>query len=148
MSEVTVEELGPIDYLVVEWPGGRGTGSGLPKLVDLVDNGFIRIFDLAFVRKEADGSTSPIPLDQLPLDIDYDVSIFEGASSGILTQDDFDEVGAALATGSVAGIMIYENKWAAPFAVALRQGGAQLVATDRLPVQAILAALDATEPSA
>lgn len=140
-----LDSLGPIDLLVVEWPAGTGTGEGLPILMDLVDRGLIRIFDLAFVRKNADGSVERLALDQLPIDNGFDASVFEGASSGILDQSDFDDAAAIIEPGAVVGILVYENAWAAPFATALRRAGAQLVATDRLPVQAILAALDATE---
>jgi hypothetical protein len=146
-SEVTVEELGPIDYLVLEWPAGHGTGEGLPLLLDLVDRGLIRIFDLAFVSKGEDGAVTRIPFEQLPVATDFDPSVLDGVSSGILTQEDFDDAAAALEVGSVAGILIYENAWAARFAVAVRKSGGQLVATDRIPVQAIIAALDATEPT-
>lgn len=140
-----LDSLGPIDLLVVEWPAGSGTGEGLPLLMDLVDRGLIRIFDLAFVRKNADGSVERLALDQLPIDNGFDASVFEGASSGILDQSDFDDAAAIIEPGAVVGLLVYENAWAAPFATALRRAGAQLVATDRLPVQAILAALDATE---
>lgn len=140
-----LDSMGPIDLLVIEWPEGRGTGEGLPLLLDLVDRGLIRILDLAFVRKAADGSVAPVSLADLPVDNAFDTSVFDGASSGILDQSDFDDAAALIDPGAVVGILIYENAWAAPFAVALRRSGAQMVATDRLPVQAILAALDATE---
>jgi Family of unknown function (DUF6325) len=117
-----LEEIGPIDYLVVEFPGSRMTGEGLPLLVDLVDRGIIRVLDLVFVKKELDGSVKGMAI------------------------ADLDEAGAVLEPGSSAGLLVYENRWAAPFAAALRRGGGQLVASGRIPVQAVLAALDATEP--
>ncbi|MCX5438556.1 MULTISPECIES: DUF6325 family protein [unclassified Streptomyces] len=140
-----VEELGPIDYLVVEFPGNRMTGEGLPLLVDLVDRGLIRILDLTFVRKEEDGSVSGLEIADLTGDGELDLAVFEGASSGLLGQDDIEEAASALEPGSSAGVLIYENRWAAPFAAALRRGGARMVASGRIPVPAILAALDSTE---
>ena len=135
-------EIGPIDYLVVEFPGNRMTGEGLPLLVDLVDRGIIRILDLMFIRKELDGSVAALSLTDLG-DDGADLSVFEGASSGLLGDDDLAEAAAAVEPGSSAGVLVYENTWAAPFAAALRRGGAQLVASGRIPVNAILAALDA-----
>ncbi|MEV4615889.1 DUF6325 family protein [Kitasatospora sp. NPDC049258] len=141
-------EPGPIDYLVVEFPGSRMTGEGLPLLVDLVDRGIIRILDLVFVKKEADGSIVGVELADLTGDGRLDLAVFEGVSSGLLGQDDIDEVSTVLEPGSAAGILVYENVWAGPFAAALRRGGARLVANGRIPVQAILASLDAAEAGA
>ncbi|MET7736834.1 DUF6325 family protein [Streptomyces sp. NPDC005402] len=137
--------MGPIDYLVVEFPGNRMTGEGLPLLVDLVDRGLIRILDLTFIRKDADGSVTGLEIGDLTGDGELDLAVFEGASSGLLGQDDLEEAAAALQPGSSAGVLIYENLWAAPFAAALRRGGAELVASGRIPVPAVLAALDAIE---
>ncbi|WP_173861741.1 DUF6325 family protein [Streptomyces aureus] len=139
------EELGPIDYLIVEFPGNRMTGEGLPLLVDLVDRGLIRILDLTFVRKEEDGSVSGLEIADLTGDGELDLAVFEGASSGLLGQDDLEEAANALQPGSSAGILVYENRWAAPFAAALNRGGAQVVASGRIPVPALLAALDTTD---
>ncbi|MEU3463570.1 DUF6325 family protein [Streptomyces sp. NPDC006733] len=141
-------EMGPIDYLVIEFPGNRMTGEGLPLLLDLVDRGIIRILDLTFVRKEPDGSVAGIQIGDLDGDGVAELTVFQGASSGLVQQDDLREVGAALEPGSSAGILVYENLWAAPLATALRRGGAQLAAGGRIPVQALLAALDATEAAA
>jgi uncharacterized protein DUF6325 len=143
-----LEDIGPIDYLVVEFPGSRMTGEGLPLLVDLVDRGIIRILDLVFVKKELDGSVRGVAIADLDHDGKLDLAVFEGASSGLLGQEDLDEAGGVLQPGSSAGLLVYENRWAAPFAKALRRGGGQLVASGRIPVQAVLAALDATEPVA
>ncbi|MER5339173.1 DUF6325 family protein [Streptomyces mirabilis] len=137
--------MGPIDYIVVEFPGNRMTGEGFPLLVDLVDRGVIRILDLMFVRKEEDGSVVGMEIADLTGDGALDLAVFEGASSGLLGEDDIQEAGSALEPGNSAGILVYENLWAAPFATALRRGGAQLVASGRIPVPAVLAALDATE---
>jgi Family of unknown function (DUF6325) len=140
-----VDELGPIEYLVVEFPGSRMTGEGLPMLVDLVERGIIRVLDLLFVKKELDGSVVGLTVADLDQDGRLDLAVFEGASSGLLGQDDIEEASTVVEPGSSAGILIYENRWAAPFAAALRRGGAQLVASGRIPVQAVLAALDATD---
>jgi hypothetical protein len=139
-------ELGPIDYLVVEWPPEKQpTGEALPLLVDLVERGLIRVLDLAFVRKEMDGTVVGLDLQDLDLDGNPELAVFEGASSGLLGEDDFAEAGPALEPGSSAALVIYENTWAAPFATALRRSGAQLVANGRIPVNAIIAALDELE---
>ncbi len=140
MNDTDVE-LGPIDYLVVEWPAGKlPSGEGLPLLVDLVDRGVIRVLDIAFVRKEDDGTV--VGLDLSEFDGDPVLTVFEGASSGLLGDDDYTEAGAALEPGCSAALLVYENTWAAPFASALRRSGAQLVANGRIPVNALLAALD------
>ena len=144
MSE-DLEETGPIDYLIVEFPGNRMTGEGFPLLLDLVDSGTIRILDLVFATRDTDGSLSVLRVSDLDGDGQLDLSVFEGASSGLIGPDDLDEAASAIEPGNSAGILIYENVWAAPFAAALRRGGAQLVASGRIPVQAILAALEATE---
>jgi hypothetical protein len=143
-----LDEIGPIDYLVVEFPGSRMTGEGLPLLVDLVDRGIIRILDLVFVKKELDGSVIGLAIADLDHDGELDLAVFEGASSGLLGNDDIDEASGVLEPGRSAGILVYENRWAAPFAAALRRGGGQLVASGRIPVQDVLAALDTTEAGA
>ena len=143
-----LDEMGPIDYLVVEFPGSRMTGEGLPLLVDLVERGIIRILDLLFIKREEDGSVAGVAIADFDHDGVLDLAVFEGASSGMLHQDDVDEVASLLKPGSSAGILVYENVWAAPFAAALRRGGGELVASGRIPIQAMLAALDATEPVA
>lgn len=142
------DEIGPIDYLVVEFPGNKMTGRALPALVDLVDRGLIRILDLLFIRKELDGSVTALEVADLDGDGQLDPLIFEGASSGLLGNDDLDEAAAVIEPGCSAGILVYENVWAAPFAAELRRGGGQLVASGRIPVQAILAALDDAPPVA
>ena len=143
-----LDTMGPIDYLVVEFPGNRMTGEGLPLLVDLVDRGIIRILDLVFIRKELDGSVSGVAVTDLDSDGVLDLAVFEGAASGLIGPDDVDDAGTVLEPGSSAGVLVYENLWAAPFATALRRSGAQLVASGRIPVQAILADLDALEAAA
>src|SRR5450631_4934710 len=140
-----LDEMGPIDYVVVEFPGNRMTGEAFPILVDLVDRGLIRILDLVFVRKDTDGSVVGLELKDLDGDGELDLTVFEGATSGLLGDDDIQEAGEVLQPGSSAGILVFENLWAAPFAAAVRRSGGQLVASGRIPVQAVLAALDAVE---
>jgi hypothetical protein len=139
-----LEEMGPVDYLVVEFPGGQPTGKGLPLFVDLVDRGIVRILDLMFVRRPVDGPPAEVPLADLVGDA-ADLAVFDGAASGLLGPEDVADVGTVIEPGSLAAVLVYENTWAAPLAVTLREGGAQLVATARIPVQGLLAALDAAD---
>ena len=143
MAEET-NALGPISYLVVEFPGNKMTGEGLPILVDLVDRGVIRILDLAFITREADGSVRAVELNDIDLDGTIDLTVFEGASSGLLDDGDLADAAPVIEPGSSAGILIFENRWAATFTQALRRGGAELVAAGYIPQDDILAALDAT----
>jgi hypothetical protein len=143
MSDAAIDELGPIDYVVVEFPDNRMTGEGLPLLVDLVDRGIIRLIDLTFFTKGADGSVAIIELADIDGDGELDLTVFEGASSGVLGEHDVNEAAAAVEGGSSAALIVYENKWAAPFAAAVRRGGGQLVAFGRIPVQDLVSALDA-----
>jgi hypothetical protein len=144
-EEVQLEEMGPIDYVVLEWAGDQPvTGEVMPLLLDLVDRGLIRILDIAFLVKDQDGSVAAIDFAELAQQ-SAGLAQFEGASSGLLGQDDLEEAAAALEPGTVAGVLVWENRWAAPVAVALRRSGGQLVASGRIPVQALLASLDASE---
>ncbi|MEU9705328.1 DUF6325 family protein [Streptomyces sp. NPDC047981] len=138
-----VEDMGPVDYLILEFPGNRMTGEGFPLLVDLVERGIIRILDLQFIRKDEDGSVTAVELTDFGGEVD--LTVFEGASSGLLDQSDVDDAGSALEPGNSAGVIVYENVWAAPFARAMRRSGAQIVAGGRIPVQALLASLDAAD---
>ncbi|MFF9012075.1 DUF6325 family protein [Streptomyces sp. NPDC014870] len=138
-----LEDMGPVDYLILEFPGNRMTGEGFPLLVDLVERGIIRILDLQFIRKDEDGSVTAVELTDFGGEVD--LTVFEGASSGLLDQSDVDDAGSALEPGNSAGVIVYENVWAAPFARAMRRSGAQIVAGGRIPVQALLASLDAAD---
>jgi len=140
-----VQEMGPIDYLVIEFPGSRMSGEGLPLLVDLVNRGVIRILDLVFIRKLPDGTVARLELTSGQAGGGADLSVFVGASSGLLDPGDIHAVAEVIQPGSTAGVLVYENRWAAPLATALRRGGAQLVGGGRIPVQALLAALEAAE---
>jgi hypothetical protein len=141
------DDLGPIDYLIIEFPGNRLTGEGLPLLIDLVDRGIIRILDLVFVRKELDGSTVLLAVSDLDGDGTFDLATFQGASSGILGQNDVTEAGTILQAGSSAAILIYANLWAAPMANALRRAGAQLVASGRIPLTDVMSTLNNSQPT-
>jgi Family of unknown function (DUF6325) len=138
-----LEELGPIDYIVLEWPGRQPSGEAVPLIVDLVDRGVIRVLDVAFLAKDEDGRVAAVDLGELGPDTGF--GEFAGASSGLLGQDDMEEAAAALDPGTSAAVLVWENRWAAPVAAAMRRSGGQLVASGRVPVQAILAALDALE---
>jgi uncharacterized membrane protein len=140
-------EMGPIDYILVEWPGRQPKGEVAPHLVDLVERGLIRIIDLALITKGEDGSIAGIELEDLG-DGALELSVFEGASSGLISDDDLAEAGNALEPGTSAALLVFENSWAAPFAAAVRRSGGELVASGRIPVEAIEAALDAAESNA
>lgn len=144
MSAEEFDEMGPIDYLLVEWPGRQPTGEAAPHLIELVDRGLIRILDLVFLHKEEDGSLVRLEISDLGDHVEA-FADFEGASSGLLSDEDTDEAGSALEPGTSAALLVFENRWAAPFASALRRSGGQLVATGRIPIQSVLAALDAAD---
>jgi hypothetical protein len=145
MSETQLEEMGPIDYVVLEWRGQQPTaGEVQPLLLDLVDRGIIRILDIAFVAKDPEGSVSGIELGDLK-EAAAAFAEFEGASSGLLGFDDLQEAATALEPDTSAAVIVWENRWAAPVAAALRRSGGQLVARGRIPVQAMLAALETME---
>lgn len=136
-------ELGPIDYVVVEYPDGRPTGEALPYLMDLIDRRVITIMDVAFIVKAADGQVTRVTLADLQALGAPEFDVLAGAAAGLLDEQDIAQVADVLAPGSAGAILVYENTWAGPFAAALRRAGAQLVANGRVPVQAMLAALQA-----
>jgi hypothetical protein len=139
-----LDEMGPIDYVVLEWPGEQPQGEAAPLLMDLVDRGIIRILDIAFMAKNEDGSVAAIELEGLNGG-SAGFAAFDGASSGLIGDDDLEAAAAVLEPGTSAALLVWENRWAAPVAVALRRSGGQLVASGRIPIQAILASLDAAE---
>ncbi len=147
MSANELEEMGPIDYLLIEWPAGEPTGEVATIVVDLVERGIIRVLDLAFVAKAEDGSVTAVGLDDLGEKVEG-LKLFEGASSGLVGDEDVADAGTALDAGTIGALLVYENRWAAPFASTVRRTGGQLVANGRIPVQAVLAALDALEADA
>ncbi|MGY1631140.1 DUF6325 family protein [Geodermatophilus sp. SYSU D01186] len=140
-----LDQMGPVDYIVVAFPTDRMTGEAFPLLVELVDRGIIRILDLVFLRKDPDGTVTTLTQVDLERMQVIEALLFEGAASGLLAAEDLAEAAAALDPGTAAGILVYENVWATPFATALRRSGGQLVASGHIPVQALVAALDALE---
>jgi len=139
-----LEEMGPIDYLLIEWARPRPTGEIASIVVDLVDRGLIRILDLAFIAKDEDGTVRALEIADIGKEVE-ELQVFEGASSGLVSEEDVEDAGSALEPGSTGALLVFENRWAAPFATAVRRSGGQLVANGRIPVQAVLAALDALE---
>jgi Family of unknown function (DUF6325) len=131
--------------VVLEWQGELPTaGKVQPLLLDLVDRGIIRIIDIAFLTKGEDGSMAALDVGELK-QVAAAFAEFEGASSGLLGYEDLEQAATALEPGTSAAVLVWENRWAAPVAAALRRSGGQLVASGRIPIQAILAALDAVE---
>ena len=144
MNREQLEEMGPVDYVVLEWPDRQPKGEVAPMILDLVDRGIIRILDVAFIIKDVDGEVAGVEVDALEGEAGK-FREFHGASSGLLGDDDLREAAAALRPGTSAAVLVWENRWAAPVAVALRRSGGELVASGRLPIQAIVASLDAAE---
>jgi hypothetical protein len=138
-----LEEMGPIDYVVLEWPDKQPVGEAAPLILDAVDRGIIRILDVVLLAKDTDGTVATLELGALNGGDAGGFADFEGASSGLLGEDDLEEAAGVLEPGTSA--VVWENRWAAPIATALRRSGGQLVASGRIPIQAILAALDAVE---
>jgi hypothetical protein len=137
-------ELGPIDYVVIEWSGRQPTGEAIPHLLELVERGTIRILDLAFLTKGEDGTVAGLEIADLGEQVE-EFTLFAGASSGLLSDEDLGEAANALEPGTSAAVLVYENSWAAPFATALRRSGGQLVASGRIPIEDLVEALDAVE---
>jgi hypothetical protein len=143
--EQELRELGPIDYVVLGWPGGvpKGDGTVVRMIIDLVDRGIIRVLDVAFAAKDENGEITALDLSHLGPDNAF--AEFDGASSGLLDFEDVVQAGEAMEPGTAAAILVWENKWAAPVAVAMRESGGLLLDSGRIPVQGIIAALDALE---
>jgi len=137
--------LGPISYLIVEFPSGTMTGEGLPLLVDLADRGVIRILDVMLVARDADGTMRMLELRDIDRDGELDLTVFEGASSGLLDESDLTDAASVIEPGTTAGILVFENRWATAFTQALRRGGANLVAAGYIPQDTLVAALEATD---
>lgn len=145
MEREQLEEMGPIDYVVLEWPREQPVGDAAPLILDAVDRGIIRILDVAVLAKDSDGTIATLEFGALDGGDASGFAEFAGASSGLIGEDDLEEAAGVLAPGTSAAVIVWENRWAAPIATALRRSGGQLVASGRIPVQAILAALDAVE---
>jgi len=143
MTNTPFDELGPVDYLIVEFPAGTSqfTGEMADELIKLVDSDTIRVVDLLILAKDADGNVEPMELSDLenagPL------LALEAELAELLAEEDVEHLAAAMDPGSVAGVLIYENVWAAPFAASVRHSGGQLIANGRIPIQAIIASVEA-----
>lgn len=142
-ADVMIDELGPVDYLIVEFPAGQQNFNGeiAEELVRLAEQGTIRVLDVLLLQKNEDGSVDALELDEAPgLD---DIRALEADLAEILAADDVVNLAAAMEPGTVALALVWENAWAAPFASAARRAGGQLVATGRIPIQAIAASMEA-----
>ncbi len=147
--EAHEEELGPIDIVVIGYSADAPmTGEAVPLLLDLVQRGIIRVLDVMFVVKNADGTFSGFEASDLQADSVGDLREFEGASSGLLGDEDAATAAEAIEPGSAAVLIVYENRWAGPFAAAVRRNGGEVLAYERVPVQDLIDALDAAEAAA
>jgi hypothetical protein len=147
MTDTSLDDLGPVDYLVVEFPAGASnfTGEMAAELLALVDSGTIRVIDVLILTKDEDGAVDAMEL----ADIDElgPLQAVEAQLAELLAADDVEHLAAAMEPGSTAGVLIWENLWAAPFASAARRAGGQLIANGRIPIQAIIASIEADEAS-
>lgn len=147
--EAHSEELGPIDIIVIAYPADAPmTGEAVPLVLDLVERGIIRVLDVLFVMKNADGTFSGFEAQDLDARGVGDFREFEGASSGLLGEEDAATAAGALEPGSAAVMIVYENRWAAPFAAAVRRNGGVVIDNQRIPAQDVMDALDAVEATA
>jgi hypothetical protein len=146
MDEVDdVDELGPIDWIVIEFPGSKFNGQIAPALRDLVERDLIRVLDLLVLKKDADGSLEAFELSDLDEGEIGELRTYESELAMLLSEEDVTSLAAAIEPGSSAAVLVWENTWAAPFASAVRRSGGQLVASGRIPIQALLAAIEADE---
>jgi len=146
MNEVdAADELGPVDWIVVEFPGSRMNGEIVPALRDLVERDLVRVLDLLVLKKDDDGSVEAFELSDLDEGEIGDLRAYESELAMLLSEEDVNSLAAAIEPGSSAGVLVWENTWAAPFASAVRRSGGQLVASGRIPIQALLAAVEADE---
>ena len=141
-------DVGPIDYLALEFPGARLSGEGMSILVDLVDRGIIRVLDMRAIVRGEDGVVTAMAISDLDGDGTLDLAIFEGVESDLLDDEDIEEAAALLEPGNAAALLVYENTWAGPFVSAMRRAGAEVVASGRIPADAVHARLEALEASA
>jgi hypothetical protein len=143
----TVPELhGPVDFVLLEFPRDRLTGEPSRALVDLVESGVIRLYDLLVISKDEDGSVEVLELGD-PSGVDG-FAYFSGARSGLLGDDDVDEASSAMQPGTVAALIVYENSWAIPFVAAARNSGGELIASARIPAPVVMEALEAMDSAA
>jgi hypothetical protein len=148
MTNVSLDELGPVDYLVVEFPAGASnfTGAMVAELRALVDSGTIRVMDVLILTKDEHNAVEATELS----DIGElgELQAIEAELGELLAADDVEHLAAAMEPGSTAGVLIWENLWAAPFASAARRSGGQLIADGRIPIQAIIASIEADQATA
>jgi len=142
MAADSVDELGPVDWIVVEFPGSQFRGEIAPALADLVDREIVRVLDLLIMKKDADGALEAFELSDLADGEIGGLRSFETELAMLLSEDDVTAVAAAIEPGSTAAVLVWENTWAAPFGSAVRRAGGQLVASGRIPVQALLAVIE------
>jgi hypothetical protein len=146
MNEVdAVDELGPVDWIVVEFPGSKFNGQIAPALLDLVERDLIRVLDLLVLKKDDDGSLEAFELSDLDEGEIGELRAYESELAMLLSEEDVTSVAAAIEPGSSAALLVWENTWAAPFGSAVRRSGGQLVASGRIPTQALLAAIETDE---
>lgn len=141
----TDDAIGPIDFVLIEFDPDRATGEAAAALLDIVDQGIVRLLDVALLAKAADGSVAAIDLAEIAAEEAGGFAGVAGAQSGLISDEDLAEAGAALEAGKMGAIIIYENAWAAPFVVAARRAGGEMIASQRLPAQDVLDLLDALE---
>ena len=144
-QDTDIDSLGPIDYIVVEFPAGASnfTGEMASELLKLVDSGIVRVIDVLILRKDEDGTVDAMELSDIP-ELG-ELEKVEAQLAELLAAEDVEHLAAAMEPGSTAGVLIWENLWAAPFASAARRSGGQLIATGRIPIQAIIASIEADE---
>ena len=146
MSTDDLDELGPIDIVVIGFPADAPmTGEAAPLLVDLVNRGIIRVFDVLFITKGEDGAVAGFTIDGIDQERIGDFTVFEGASTGLLGDEDAQGAAEAMEPGESAVVIMFENRWAGPFAAAVRRNGGQLIATQRIPTQELIRALESLE---
>jgi len=145
MTDEDLVDVGPIDYLALEFPEARVSGEGLAALLDLVDKGTVRILDLRAVKREVDGTFTEMEIADFDSDGTLDLAVFRGVSSGLLDDDDLSQAASLIEPGKVVALLVWENTWAAPFVSAMRRVGADIIASGRIPADEVVAMLDELE---
>jgi Family of unknown function (DUF6325) len=145
MTDEDLVDVGPIDYLALEFPEARVNGEGLAALLDLVDKGTVRILDIRAVKREVDGTFTEMEIADFDSDGTLDLAVFRGVSSGLLDDDDLNQAASLIEPGKVVALVVWENTWAAPFVSAMRRVGADVIASGRIPADEVLAMLDILE---
>ncbi len=145
LTDEDLVDVGPIDYLALEFPEARLNGEGLAALLDLVDKGTVRILDLRAVKREVDGTFTEMEIADFDSDGTLDLAVFRGVSSGLLDDDDLSQAASLIEPGKVVALLVWENTWAAPFVSAMRRVGADIIASGRIPADEVVAMLDELE---